>query len=48
MQNGKIRVSDTIYPGVKISINSVIMNVQSEIKRTTLTVKDERVDIGPY
>ncbi|SFT71428.1 hypothetical protein SAMN02910356_01752 [Selenomonas sp. GACV-9] len=48
MQNGKIRVSDTIFPGVKVSINSIIMNVQSEIMRTTLTVKDERVDIGPY
>ena len=48
MQNGKIRVSDTVYPGVRISINSVMMNVQSEIKRATLAVKNDRVDIGPY
>ena len=48
MQNGRIRVSDTVYPGTRISINSVIMNVQSEIKHTTLSVKDDRVDIGPY
>lgn len=48
MQNGKIRVSDTIYPGARISINSIMMNVQSEIKHTTLTVKDDRIDIGPY
>lgn len=48
MQNGKIRVSDTVYPGVRISINSVMMNVQSEIKRATLSVKNDRVDIGPY
>lgn len=48
MQNGKIRVSDTVYPGVRISINSVMMNVQSEIKHATLSVKNDRVDIGPY
>lgn len=48
MQNGRIRVSDTVYPGARISINSVMMNVQSEIKRTTLSVKNERIDIGPY
>lgn len=48
MQNGKIRVSDTVYPGVRISINSIMMNVQSEIKRATLSVKNDRVDIGPY
>ena len=48
MQNGRIRVSDTIYPGARISIHSIMMNVQSEIKRATLTVKDDHVDIGPY
>ena len=48
MQNGRIRVSDTIYPGARISIHSIMMNVQSEIKRATVTGKDDRVDIGPY
>lgn len=48
MRNGRIRVSDTIYPGTRISIHSIMMNVQSEIKRATLTVKDDHVDIGPY
>ena len=48
MKEGKIRVADTVYPGVRISINSVIMNVQSSIRRCLLTVKDERVNIGTY
>ncbi|SDP24109.1 DUF342 domain-containing protein [Selenomonas ruminantium] len=48
MNDGKIRVSDTVYPGVRISINSIIMNVQSTIRRCLLTVKDERINIGPY
>lgn len=48
MKEGKIRVADTVYPGVRITINSVIMNVQSSIRRCLLTVKDERINIGTY
>ena len=48
MKDGKIRVADTVYPGVRITINSVIMNVHSSIRRCLLTVKDERIDIGTY
>ena len=48
MKEGKIRVMDTVYPGVRISINSVIMNVQSSIRRCLLTVKEERINIGTY
>jgi len=48
MKEGRIRVADTVYPGVRISINSVIMNVQSSIRRCLLTVKDERINIGTY
>lgn len=48
MKEGKIRVMDTVYPGARISINSVMMNVQSSIRRCLLTVKDERIHIGTY
>jgi uncharacterized protein (DUF342 family) len=48
MQYGKIRVSDTVYPGARISINSIMKNVQSEIKHCTLSVKEDQVDIGPF
>lgn len=48
MKDGKIRVSDTVYPGVRVNINSIMMNVQTSIRRCLLTVKDERVHIGTY
>ena len=48
MKEGKIRVADTVYPGVRITINSVIMNVQSSIRRCLLTAKEERINIGTY
>ena len=48
MQHGKVKVSDTIYPGSRISINNVIMNVQSEIKNSTLVVREDKIDISPY
>ena len=48
MKDGRIRVMDTVYPGVRISINSIMMNVQSSIRRCLLTVEDERIKIGTY
>ena len=48
MKLGKIRVGDTVYPSVRVSINSIMKNVQSEIKHCTLSVRDDQVDIGPY
>ena len=48
MKLGKIRVGDTVYPGVRVSINSIMKNVQSEIKHCTLSVKEDQVDIGPF
>ena len=48
MNDGKIRVMDTVYPGTRITINSVIMNVQSSIRRCLLSVKEDRINIGTY
>ena len=48
MKNGKIAVSSIIYPGVRISINSLKKNIQSELQRCTLTVKDDEVTVGLY
>ncbi|SHK33730.1 hypothetical protein SAMN05216582_102155 [Selenomonas ruminantium] len=48
MKDGKIRVADTVYPGVRININSILMNVQSSVRRCLLTVDDERIKIGTY
>ena len=48
MKNGKISVASIIYPGVRITINSMKKNIQSELQRCTLTVKDDEVHIGLY
>ena len=48
MKNGKIAVASIIYPGVRISINSLKKNIQSEVQRCTLTVKDDEVTVGLY
>ena len=48
MTKGKIRASDTIYPGVKVTINSIMRNIQSEECHCTLYVEDDFVKTGPY
>jgi len=48
MQVGKVRVSDRIYPGSRIIINSVIKNVTEELQHCTLSVVEDEVRIGPY
>lgn len=48
MKNGRILVSDTIYPGVRVTINSVRRNFNSAAKHCTLTVANEQVQIDPY
>ncbi|MBR2214282.1 MAG: DUF342 domain-containing protein [Selenomonadaceae bacterium] len=48
MKQGKIAVSDRIYPGTKAEVNSIVKNFQSESFRCTLTMKDDNVVIGPY
>lgn len=49
MKKGRIRVSDTIYPGVRLSVNSQLKSIQSEYKRCTLSLnEDGDVAVGPY
>jgi uncharacterized protein len=51
MQNikkGKIRVFDTIFPGVKMKVNSAMKNIQTEQKRCTFYVDEDVVRTGPY
>ena len=48
MKNGKISVASIIYPGVRITLNSLKKNIQSELQRCTLTVKEDEVNIGLY
>ncbi|WP_027407305.1 DUF342 domain-containing protein [Anaerovibrio sp. RM50] len=48
MKRGKIRVKDTMYPGSRLSINSIMKNVQVEEKCCTQYVEDDFIKIGAY
>ncbi|ORU00375.1 protein of unknown function DUF342 [Anaerovibrio sp. JC8] len=48
MKRGKIRVKDTLYPGARLSINSIMKNVQVEEKCCTQYVEDDFIKIGAY
>ena len=48
MKNGRVKVSDTLYPGVRLTINSVMKIVQEEEKHCTLYVEDDFIKSGPY
>lgn len=49
MKNGKIKVADTIYPGVRLSVNNILKSIQSEYKRCTISLNDDgEVEVGPY
>ena len=48
MKHGKIYISDRMYPGCRVSVNSILMNVQSEIQHSVLQVKEDHVEVGPF
>ena len=48
MKKGRVRIGDVMYPGVKLTINSVMKNVQTEEKHCTLYVEEDFVKTGPY
>ena len=49
MKNGKIRVSGTIYPGVRLSVNNILKSIQSEYKHCSISLNAEgEVEVGTY
>ena len=49
MKNGRIKVSGTIYPGVRLSVNNVLKSIQTEYRNCTISLNDlGEIDIGPY
>ena len=49
MKNGRIRVSDTIYPGTRLAVNNVLKNIQSEYKRCSIFLNNAGdVEVGSY
>lgn len=49
MKNGKIRVSETIYPGVRLSVNNIPKSIQSEYTHCSIALNDDgEVEVGVY
>lgn len=48
LSNGKVKVQEVIYPGVKIVIGNCVMFVRDEIKHCTIYKEDNELRIGPY
>lgn len=48
MKKGRVRVKETMYPGVRLSINSIMKNVQVEESHCTQYVEEDFIKIGAY
>ncbi|MBR4904554.1 MAG: DUF342 domain-containing protein [Selenomonadaceae bacterium] len=49
MKNGRIKVSDTIFPGTRLSVNNMLKNIQSEYRHCTIFLNSEgEVEVGAY
>lgn len=49
MKNGKIKVSDIIYPGTRISVNGVARAIQSDYRHCTISLNENgEIDLGTY
>ena len=48
MKNGRICVSDRVYPGQKLIVNSVVKHIQTEEQHCTFRVEEDEVRVGPY
>ena len=48
MKNGRICVSDRVYPGQKLIVNSVVKHIQTEEQHCIFQVEDDEVKVGPY
>lgn len=49
MKKGRVRADDTMYPGVRLSINSVAKNVQEVFKHCTMSLNNNgEVALGPF
>lgn len=48
MKHGRVRVDDVLYPGVRLSINSVAKSVQEEYRHCTMILEDGQIVLGQY
>ena len=49
MKKGRIRVSEVIYPGTRLSVDNILKNIQTEYKHCTIFLNSEgEVEVGAY
>lgn len=48
MRHGKVRVSDTVYPGVKIAVGNYIKQIRESAKFVTFYAEDGDIRVGPF
>ena len=48
MKHGRVRIDDTLYPGVRLSINSIVKSIQEEYKHCTMLLEDGKIVLGQY
>lgn len=49
MKNGKVRADDTIFPGVRLSINNIVKHVQEVYRHCTMYLDSNgEVALGPF
>lgn len=48
LKAGKIKISDTVYPGVKIVVGSVIKHIRSAVQHSTFYEEDGEIKTGPF
>lgn len=48
LREGKIRVSEFVYPGVKLVVGSVIKHIRSKEQHCTFYVENGEIKTGPY
>ena len=47
-EKGRIRIKDTIYPGVRVTMGKTTIMIQDEIKYATLVYNEGEIQILPY
>ena len=48
MEHGRVSIVDRMFPGCRVSVNGLMMNVQSEIQHAKLEAKEDEVRVCPF
>ncbi len=48
MKHGKVKASDVVYPGTRLSVNSAKKNISEEYKHCSFLLQEDEIILGPY